>query len=688
MRNQNQDNPRHMALMIRVIAVMLFCTGWLVPGFVQANQAPLDTLETPVSRDQTLGSLTSQALGRSHLPAATATTVPRARAPRKPTRLDDPLEAQAHYNQARLAAQAGDPMAANLNLQAALEASASQPNIILWQGSHALQSLDAGTFFRTMPNFVRAMAHAPVARGRLLVKLQQMGVLLTAIFWSVFLIALYIANWRYLAHDWTAMLLRNRSHPSVSIFPIMLPLVLLAFWPGWLGYLAMASFPLMIRCRTHGRWILLATWLVTLVLVFPWWPALRHAVPTLDPNSEVVALNRGASSPPSKLLRNNLKARLDEAQDPSRRARLLTALGIQEARAGYYTTSSRHFDAALAIDPHSMPALVGKGNNLYYQGKLDNAMRVYQETVNSHPKSGEAHYNLAQVYFRKLFVPEATSELVQSRTLGYHPSIKVNTTRHKGYAPVVYPGLTGQDYAEACAAEAGNYPPQITLAGWLPILGAPGLPAYSLVGIPLLLAILIIMGWGADSGPKGCENCGVPLCSTCRKVRDGASMCAQCGEIAQRAQSDMILATLLKNRSRSEGMASTQRIMRWERFWPGTGHLTGGKFSAAWLRLSMIAGGLFLVVGGWAFSLTPTITTPALQLPSEMVNPTWCPLPLWLWEGWTSLPVLLGLAILALTWLITLTDGRRLHKAISERYSLIPVATGNDNIYPYRSKTV
>lgn len=650
-----------------------------------AFQAPLDTLRTEPEAAQAAPPAT--AMSRKNLPVAKATTVPEKRTTGRPPRLDDPVAARLHYLRARRAAMAGDGQAAGQNLARALEASGNQPEIALWRGVHAVRTLDTGSLMKAVPDFVLALARSPIDQGRLLVGAQQTALLATAIFWTLLLAALYLANWRYLAHDLTALLLRSRAHIPVRLLPALPLLALLAFMPGWLGFLAVASTPLAVRCRTRGRWLLVGTWLIALVLVFPWWPPLRQAVPTLDPGSEAVTLHRAVTGAPSTFLRADLKERLGKARDPDAKVRLLAALGIQEARAGSYRASTRHFDSALALRPDCLPAQIGKANNEYYQGRLDNAMHLYQQALQNHPDCGEGHYNLAQVYFRKLFVPEATTELETSRRLGFDPGEKAVTQVQKGYAAVVYPDLSRADYLASCAAEADAYPPQITLASWLPLFGLPLIPLYALLGAPLLLAILIIMGRGPDKGPRECANCGVPLCTTCRKVRDGASMCAVCGEIAQRAQSEMILATLLKNRSRSEGMATSTRIVRLGRLLPGAGHLCGGRLGAAWLRLSILASGLFLMTGGWAIGGGAPLATPAVRLPVELIDPRWAPLPAFLWPGWTALPLLVGAALVVASWLIALTDGRRLHRVLPERYSLIPVAATEETVPRYQAQT-
>jgi hypothetical protein len=315
-------------------------------------------------------------------------------------------------------------------------------------------------------------------------------------------------------------------------------------------------------------------------------------------------------------------------------------------------------------------------------GDLDEAVAVYQKAARLHPGCGEVFYNLAQVYFKKLFVPEATEALETARRLGFAPAKgTVAVPSQQTYAAVAYPGLTAGTIEAACRDEAGLYPPEVSLAGWRALLGAPPLPLYLLVGAPLVLSLLIIMGQSGQAGRRECQNCGIPLCRTCCKMRDGSMMCTACGEVAQRAQSEMILATLLKNRSRAEGMAYTQRIVRLGKLLPGAGHLASGRLGAAWFRLSVVAAGLFLVLAGWAFDLGAEWDRPGLLLPVEMINPTFAPLPASCWPGLSGMSVLAGITLLCLAWLTAFLDGPNLRRGIPDRYSLI-LTTAHQNAEP------
>jgi hypothetical protein len=225
---------------------------------------------------------------------------------------------------------------------------------------------------------------------------------------------------------------------------------------------------------------------------------------------------------------------------------------------------------------------------------------------------------------------------------------------------------------EACSFEAGNYPGMVVLAAWRHQLGAPPLPLFALIGGPVLLGLFMIMWWNRHNDPTECENCGIPLCHDCCKVHDGAWLCAGCGETAERSRSDMVLATLLKNRSREEGIAHGRRILRVGRLLPGAGHLATGHFWKAFVRLSFLAMGLFLLTAGWAFDLGSEWASPGLMLPGETLHPKWLPMPAAMWPGWMGSSFLIGAGLIVLSWVIALLDGPGLRRGTPDRYSLAP----------------
>lgn len=651
---------------------------------VRAAAAPLDTLisEPDTAAPDPRYAQPDVSISRRVLPKVTSSQLQAGRVAKQPPRLDDPLGAAWSYRLARQAALAGNTPGVATNMAAALEAAPSQPRYQFWSLTQSVRSLDTATMAKVLPSSVRLLVDSPVARGPFVIAAHQATLLAVSIFWTVLVIALWLGRWRLLAHDLSALLLKDRHHRPRLLLPLLVVLMTLALRPGWLGALAILSVPVLVQ--THGRRhnLLLVTWLATLCLAFPGWPLLRSAVPTIDPASEVTLLEQGTTMPPSTSLTATLVSHLESAEDPARQARLLTALGIQEARRGAFAASDGYFRKALALEPGMFTATVGLANNLYYLGKLDEAMAAYRQAEASFPLRGEIAYNRAQVQFKKLFVPEATASLAQARELGFDPPRANHAPEpREGFAAVVYPGLTHEQMAAACSWEGRAYPPLVAFAGWRKVLGAPPLPLHLLLGAPLLLAMLAVAWNSRRPFAHDCDNCGAPLCRSCCGVHDGATLCAGCSETAVRSRSDLVLGTLLKNRGRTEGLAHSARTILIGRVMPGAAHLATGGFWAGWLRLSLVAAGLFLIVAGWAFDPGAELNTPALLLPSEMIHPTWCPLPAALWPGLGGGPVIAGLVLLGLAWLLALLDGPGLRVRLHDRFTTI---TGTAKKQPAR----
>ncbi|MEN8007073.1 MAG: hypothetical protein ABFS42_08660 [Candidatus Krumholzibacteriota bacterium] len=657
------------------LALVLACLG-IATGEAAAIPAPLDTLMEYAAEAEEFDPRYAGAdlnISRKLLPEAQATTIEKTRSPKVPPRLDDPLAGAWRFHLARQAAMTDNPDEVTKNLAAAIKAAPEHPRYQWWRSVQALKSMDTATLFKVLPHSVRALLKSPVGRGHFLVAWHQGALLLNGFFWTVLVSGLYLAWWRKMAHDMGATILKDPKHQPRFLLPFLLPLVLVMFKPGWMGFLAIMSIPLVVHARGKTRYLLLATWLVALALVFPGWPALRSAVPTVDPTSEVTLLDRACTLPPSGKMIQELKQRIESSGDEDRTNRLLVALAIQEARRGKYKESSRLFKKVLENDPENFPAMVGSANNTYFRGHMDSAAKAYNKIATVHPKRGEVPYNLAQVYFKKLFVPEATEAMDQARALGFIPSFSTpGSGRRKGYAAVVYPPLTNAAMDQACRYEAPNYPGLVVMSSWRHLLGAPPLPLFALVGCPLLMALFLIMWWNRLNDPTECENCGIPLCHDCCRVHDNAWLCAGCGETAERSRSDMVLATLLKNRSREQGMALGHRVVKVGRLLPGAGYLATDQFKPAFFRLSLLSLGLFLLFAGWTFDLGSEWASPGLMLPGETLHPKWLPMPAAMWPGWTGSSVIIGAALVALSWLIALLDGPGLRRSIPDRYSLTP----------------
>ena len=442
-------------------------------------------------------------ISRKLLPQVTASTVPLAKTPNQPPRLDDPMAASWHFHLARQASAKGDKAKAKEGITAARMNDPGKANYQWWQISNATRQIDTPTLSQVIPAAIRTVMGSTLARGRLAVIAHQIILLATGWFWTVLVCGLYLSRWRHIAHDLGAMIFKNPKHPLRGWLPILLPIAFLVVRPGWFGFLALMSIPLLIQVRGPSRGLLAGVWITVLALVYPAWPVLRHAVPALDPHSEVVLLEKACTLPPSGPISDSLRQRLASAKDPDRKNRLAVALGIQEARRGNYQRSDKLFRQVLKHDPSNYPALIGLANNTYYRGGMDEAVTGYQKAATAHPDRGETPFNLAQVYFKKLFVPEASDALVKARQLGFRTESQANpNTRRQGYSPVVYPPVTDEAMAAACRFEAGNYENLVTISAWRGFLSSLPWPLFLILGIPLVFATLLVMWISHQNDPS------------------------------------------------------------------------------------------------------------------------------------------------------------------------------------------
>jgi tetratricopeptide (TPR) repeat protein len=617
-----------------------------------AHEAPLDTLYTPDPVAPWAAAEKKLEISRKVLPDVQATSIPRDAAPKSPPRLDDPKEGAYQFHLAQQALLSGNLNLAADKVMTAESLDPHQPRYCWWQSGMALRLRDPGGLMINLPSAIGATWSDPLERFRVLILAHQAALVYIALLWSLIIVASLCRCWPVICHDLAAGLFRSRRHfirPWLGMIPLV---TILLLRPGWLGYLALISIPLFLHGRTKDRWLLGTIWIISIGLTYPAWSPLRQALPACDPRSETNLLAQASRLPHDPEIVARLQKALTEASDPVRRQRLTLALGVQLARQGDYTASNEQFRRVLDDNPRHVGGRVDLANNTYYLGHFDAAMAEYKTAQKLAPGQPAIPYNLAQIYFKKLFLPEAEEALKRSRELGFDPQAWEDPTGEaNGFSPVVYLGMSAEELSASARFEAPLYPVQAHLEAWRNWLGCPPAPLYIILLGAFLWASVLAYRQSRLEHPRTCRNCGWAICTTCGRARDGHWLCAVCGETADKAKSELVRATLLKNRSRSLELARQARTRQFGRLLPGGGHLVAGRVFAGLLRLALLAGALFLILFGWSFDLTKSWDGPALILPGEAIHPTWVPLPRAAWPGLFNVPLLVGLALLGLSYI-------------------------------------
>jgi tetratricopeptide (TPR) repeat protein len=315
----------------------------------------------------------------------------------------------------------------------------------------------------------------------------------------------------------------------------------------------------------------------------------------LDPESRISLMVAATHDAPT----SGLMARVERARAQRGDDRVLRfAAGLASARAGQLEASSEHFLAALKADSNDPIATTNLANNHFYLGDIDRAVAGYQRAAQLDPSLGIVYHNLSQAYLRKLFMREGSEAMEQAMRLGFVPS---RTKRALPRGSVYYTSPSDRAlWALAWQDRAGLKPADL--------LGAVGLP----LGVPAqhagwwLLATLIVALVAQRSLPRRrlvfeCANCEVLSCRSCCGEHDGVVLCLGCAQTAKRARSELVLATLLRNRRHEAELVAQRRLRLWNTWFFGGAHLQSLNrrgVQAAWV----------LAVGFWLL-VAPTLPT-------------------------------------------------------------------------------
>jgi hypothetical protein len=131
------------------------------------------------------------------------------------------------------------------------------------------------------------------------------------------------------------------------------------------------------------------------------------------------------------------------------------------------------------------------------------------------------------------------------------------------------------------------------------LLGAVGLP----LGVPARhagwwLLVTLVLAWLVQRvRPRSelvfeCANCEILSCRSCCGEHDGLVLCIGCAQTAKRARSELVLATLLRNRKHEADLLSQRRLRWWNTWTFGGAHLQN-------LQKRGVVSAWILVIGLW-----------------------------------------------------------------------------------------
>jgi tetratricopeptide (TPR) repeat protein len=411
---------------------------------------------------------------------------------------------------------------------------------------------------------------------------------------STVLVASYllVRGWRHLAHVPEEALtkpLGPRIAPLASWLVVGAPLAAgagilatLAFYLGWLQpHLSSAE-------RRFIVVLLLAAALTgTFYFTFP------RLIAAMDPAEPVYTAALAQDIGYSDRLEQRL-ASLSSADPENGLLHFVRALNLK--RGGRYEDADAAFaQAEHALGPRS-EGLVNQGNLALIAKDDAKAEALYRKALERDPRSVEAHFNLSQVYTRRLDFVRADEELAQANACDFERVAEM--ARYADAAPhlalmdaTLAPSIF---WSAALAGRAATARPPDLLAtfaprGRLDLL----LPAAFILW---LLGLLVSRRANAFLGTNGCANCGRVVCRRCVRRLEGHAYCRRCGEALAGLRSPEYSALLLDRLIEHEGQGVRILTGTAAAIFPGMSLVLAGRLRAAWALTVCTAAILVFVI--------------------------------------------------------------------------------------------
>lgn len=483
---------------------------------------------------------------------------------------DDFAKARLDFRQADRALASGDPVRARQLLERAGEKDPrfDQPHMQLaWLDVRAGRSTILGELVEATRDRWSGYRNQVLATANALVSFDL--VVATFLVWcSGLLLLRYLP---YLHHRIARALLseNHRARFARWLWPAVLAPFALALGWGLVPWLALTVIVVWIHADRRPR-VLLATAMLLLIVQGLWVRPVGTILTGTAPSSRAALMDRAAYEPPSTaLLREVDRALARDQKDPD----LLSARGLLLARRGDFESSATTLMKSLELRKADPTATSNLAAVHYFRGDMDRAVAGFQRAVALDSTRAVPFYNLSQAYLQKLYLKEGGQALQSAVSRSFSLTSQVERLP-RGAVYFLRPDLV--DSWRIAWDSNSTLTPFDLLEPWRRWLGVPPGHITGWLTATLVLAALLTFVFPRKKLVFECASCGSLTCHHCRGEHEGAVLCSDCGSIARRAKSEVVLTTMLRNRRREADTRYQDRLRNLDRCLPGAGRLIDG----------------------------------------------------------------------------------------------------------------
>jgi len=483
---------------------------------------------------------------------------------------DDFANARLDFRQADRALTSGDPLRARQLLSQAAEEDPRfyQPHQRLaWLDVRAGRSTVLGELLEATHDRWTGYRNQVLAAANALI-----GIDLIVGFFLIWMSALLLIRYvPYLHHRLSRSVLieNHRSRFARWLWPAVLAPFAIALSWGLIPWLALTIVVVWVHADRRPRTILAAALLILIVQGI--WPRPVATVLTgTAPSSRAALVERAAYEPPSRVLLHEIDRALEQRRDDPE---LLSARGLLLARRGDFEPAATTLRRSLELRPADPIATGNLAAVHFFRGDVDRAVAGFQRAVALDSTRAVSFYNLSQAYLQKLYLKEGGEALQSALSRDFSLTSQVERLP-RGAVYFLRPDLV-DSWRIAWASNASLTPFDL-LERHRRWLGVPPGHIVAWLGATLLISIVLGFVFPRRRLVFECANCGSLTCRHCRGEHEGAVLCTDCGAIARRAKSEVVLTTMLRNRRREADTRYQERLRTFDRCLPGAGRIIDG----------------------------------------------------------------------------------------------------------------
>jgi Flp pilus assembly protein TadD len=227
--------------------------------------------------------------------------------------------------------------------------------------------------------------------------------------------------------------------------------------------------------------------------------------------------------------------------------------GTMARRAGRLGIARTELERAVQLSPHDARYLNNLGNVYFNLGDFDTADKCYRKAASMAPSLPEPHYNLAQVFTKRLLFAEANTEIGTAKQLDAELINEFSlNSREQLNRSVIDAVVPAARFWSALRREGAGSEKSEALGPALHLLGLG--PERRSITIGFFFALSLVASGLVFRNLKAhrCTNCGKIVCRKCLSRVQKQVYCLKCAVAASSVKSPEFTKLLLANQFQLE----------------------------------------------------------------------------------------------------------------------------------------